>query len=92
LAIYQLLSKWHVDYATQSYQLFIDGKEIPEVKLNNGAGNYTGTEIPPFFDSLSFGWNNYQSAGAGFTAWIDDIAIAHERIGGRKLSSVFGPG
>ena len=92
MAIYQLLSKWHVDYATQSYQLFIDGKEIPEVKLNNGAGNYTGTEIPPFFESLSFYWNNYQSARAGFTARIDDIAIAHERIGGRKLSSVFGPG
>ncbi len=81
-----MLVEWHVDSATQSYELFIDGKEIPEVRLHNGAGNYNGTEIPPFFDSLAFGWNNYQSAGAGFTAWIDDIAIAHERIGDKIIS------
>jgi hypothetical protein len=79
-----MLVEWHIDSTTQSYELFIDGEEIPEVRLNNGPGNYTGTEIPPFFDSLAFGWNNYQSAGAGFTAWIDDIAIAHERIGDKS--------
>ncbi len=76
-----MLVEWHVDAATQSYQLFIDGKEIPEVKLNNGPGNFEKTEIPAVFDSLAFGWNNYQSAGAGFTAWIDDIAVGHNRIG-----------
>ena len=81
-----MLVEWHVDTANQSYELFIDGKEIQEVRLKNGAGRYEGTEIPAVFDSLAFGWNNYQSAGAGFTAWIDDIAIAHERIGDRKLS------
>ena len=80
------LVEWFVDYATQTYQLFIDGKEIPEVKLNNGAGNFAGTEIPPFFESLAFGWNNYQSAGPGFMAWIDDIAVGHERIGTKFLS------
>jgi hypothetical protein len=81
-----MLIEWHVDSATQSYELFVDGKEIPEVKLDNGAGNFHGTEIPTFFDSLAFGWNNYQSAGKGFTAWIDDIAIAHERIGDEDFS------
>ncbi|AIE87592.1 hypothetical protein [Fimbriimonas ginsengisoli] len=78
-----MLVEWYVDHATQTYQLFIDGKEIPEVKLNNGAGHFEGTEIPPFFDSLAFGWNNYQSASEGFTAWIDDIAVAHLRIGAK---------
>jgi len=76
-----MLIEWHVDAVTQSYQLLIDGKEIPEVRLNNGAGNFEKTEIPVVFDSLAFGWNNYQSAGKGFTAWIDDIAVGHDRIG-----------
>ncbi len=80
-----MLIEWYVDYETQSYQLFVDGKEIPEVKINNGNGNFKNTEIPPFFDCLAFGWNNYQSAGAGFTAWIDDIAIGHDRIGMKYL-------
>jgi hypothetical protein len=80
------LVEWYVDYGTQSYRLFIDGKEIPEVRINNGSGNFEGTEIPPFFDSMAFGWNNYQSAGKGFTAWIDDIALAHERIGDKYLT------
>lgn len=78
-----MLVEWYVDSATQSYRLFIDGKEIPDVKLENGAGHFEGTEIPAVFDSLAFGWNNYQSAGPGFTAWIDDIAVGHERIGSR---------
>ncbi len=79
------LVEWYVDGDTQTYRLFVDGKEIPEVKLDNGAGNLKGTEIPPFFDSLSFGWNNYQPAGAGFTAWIDDVAVGHERLGDKRL-------
>ncbi|CAN5438414.1 hypothetical protein BH11ARM1_BH11ARM1_15440 [soil metagenome] len=75
------LIEWHVDSATQSYQLFVYGKEIPEITIKNGAGNFEKTEIPPFYDSLAFGWNNYQSAGLGFTAWLDDIAVGPNRIG-----------
>ena len=36
-------------------------------------------------ESLSFGWNNYQQAGAGFVAWIDDIAFAKDRVGNLGL-------
>lgn len=79
-----MLIEWHVDYETQSYALYVDGQEIPEVKINNGAGNFKGVEIPSFFESLAFGWNNYQTAGEGFRAWIDDIAVGHERIGPTK--------
>ncbi len=75
------LVEWHVDHASQSYSLFINGEEIPEVALKKGAGQFEGAEIPAVFDSLSFGWNNYQPAGQGFTAWIDDIAIGKERLG-----------
>jgi hypothetical protein len=81
------LAEWYVDYATQTYRLFIDGQEVKDVALHNGAGNFNKTEIPQVFQSLSFGWNNYQQAGTGFVAWIDDIALSKERIGNLGLTS-----
>lgn len=80
------LAEWHVDFATQSYQLFINGTEIPGASMSKGAGNFAQAEIPELFESLSFGWNNYQKAEpGGFVAWIDDIALSKERIGDRGL-------
>lgn len=76
------LAEWFVDHATQSYRFFVNGEEVTEIAINKGAGNFEKCEIPAVFESLSFGWNNYQSAGAGFVVWIDDIALAKERIGG----------
>jgi hypothetical protein len=75
------LVEWHVDYATQTYQFFVNGEEIPDMALHKGAGNFEGAEIPAVFDNLSFGWTNYQPAGEGFVSWIDDIALSKERIG-----------
>ena len=50
------------------------------------SGNFEKCEIPELFDSLSFGWNNYQKAEpTGFVSWIDDIALCKERIGERGL-------
>lgn len=77
------LAEWYVDHATQSYRFFINGEEVKDIAFSKGAGNFTGAEIPEVFESLSFGWNNYQQAGKGFTAWIDDIALSKERIGNR---------
>jgi hypothetical protein len=75
------LAEWYVDAATQTYRLFINGTEITDVTKNNGAGNFTGTELPEVFQSLSFGWNNYQAADPGFVAWIDDLALSKNRLG-----------
>ena len=75
------LAEWYVDHATQTYRFFINGEEITAIALHKGAGQFTGAEIPAAFESLSFGWNNYQPAGEGFTAWIDDITLSKERIG-----------
>ncbi len=76
------LAEWSVDNATQSYQLFINGEEITETTLHKGAGQFEGAEIPAVFETLSFGWTNYQpAAGEGFTTWIDDIALSKQRIG-----------
>ena len=75
------LAEWYVDHATQTYQLFINGEEVTDCALRKGAGNFDKAEIPAAFDSMSFGWNNYQAAGEGFTMWIDDIALGKKRIG-----------
>lgn len=80
------LAEWYVDHATQTYRLFINGAEMKDVSFSKGAGNFEKSEIPAVFESLSFGWNNYQQAGPGFIAWIDDVAMAKDRIGDRGLS------
>ena len=79
------LAEWHVDFATQTYELFINGHPIKDASFTKGAGNFEKSEIPQALQSISFGWNNYQPAGEGFTAWIDDIALGKDRIGERGL-------
>lgn len=79
------LVEWHVDNATQTFEYFINGQEVPEMEVHNGAGKFEGAEIPAVFDSLSFGFTNYQPAsGTGFVTWIDDLALSKKRIGPTK--------
>jgi len=76
------LIEWHVDYASQTYQFFVNGEEVTDLALHKGAGQFEGAEIPPALQTLSIGWTNYQPAsGAGFTVWIDDLAIGKTRLG-----------
>ncbi len=80
------MAEWHVNFSTQSYTLFINGMEVPGASMSKGAGKFEKCEIPELFESLSFGWNNYQKAEPnGFVAWIDDIALSKERVGLRGL-------
>jgi len=74
-------AEWHVDGPTQSYHFYVDGKEVTQIALDNGAGNYSGTDIPSAFSQAHIGWNNYQSASPGFVAWMDEIAMDATRIG-----------
>jgi hypothetical protein len=74
-------AEWHIDNATQSYHFYFDGSEVTSIAINNGAGNYNGSDIPPVFSQVRIGWNNYQSAPPGFVAWIDEIALDTNRIG-----------
>jgi hypothetical protein len=71
--------EWHVDSADQSYQFYFEGSE--EIAFSHGAGNFNGSQLPTSFDEVRIGWNNYQSAPPGFTAWIDDVALDDERVG-----------
>jgi hypothetical protein len=68
-----------VNGADQSYRFYYEDSE--EIAFARGAGNYEGSQLPTSYDEVRIGWNNYQSAPPGFTAWIDDIAIDDERIG-----------
>ena len=72
-------AEWHVDAADQSYHFYFDGKDV--LNFTKGAGKYDGSELPMAFSEVRLGWNNYQSAPPGFTAWLDDFAIDDMRVG-----------
>jgi hypothetical protein len=73
-------TEWYIDHDQQAYRFFFDGQEVLDIAIMNGAGNYEETEMPAAYEQIRLGWNNYQSAPPGFTAWIDDFAIAEERL------------
>ena len=57
------LLEWHVDYATQTYQFFLNGQEVTDLTLHKGAGQFEGAEIPATFQTYSIGWTNYSRHG-----------------------------
>lgn len=76
------LAEWHLSHATQTYQFFLNGEELKELTVSKGAGKFDRAEIPASFQSLSFGFINYQPTLApGFTVWLDDLALATSRLG-----------
>jgi len=72
--------EWYVSSDNQAFRFFFDGDEVEQMAFENGAGNYDNSEIPSTFDQLRIGWANYQDASPGFVAWIDDVAIADQRV------------
>lgn len=74
-------AEWHLDSTAQSYELFYDSERIDDVSFSNGAGNFDNSEIPSVLSEIRVGWNNYQGADPGFTAWIDDVVFDDQRIG-----------
>lgn len=76
------LLEWYVDFTSQSYRFFVNGQELADLAQHKGEGNFSGLEIPAAFESMTFGWNNYQPVAApGFGVWIDDLAVGKDRIG-----------
>jgi hypothetical protein len=69
-------AEWHVDVSAQSYQFFIDGKEVTSIGFTGKAGakmsTYTALGLGPIF---------YVTPTGPFTAWIDDLAIDDTQIG-----------
>ena len=71
-------AEWHVNAADQSYQFYYDSKEV--ITFTRGAGVYKDAELPMTFSEVRLGWNNYQAAPPGFTAWLDDFALDDQRV------------
>jgi hypothetical protein len=70
-------AEWHVDANAQSVEVYYDSTKV-ELKTDN---SYPGNKLPMSFSEVRLGWNNYQSAPPGFTAWIDDFAVDDQRVG-----------
>lgn len=70
-------AEWHVDAGAQTVEFFYEGTKV---QLNPSDG-YPGAKLPMSFTEVRLGWNNYQSAPPGFTAWVDDFAVDDERVG-----------
>jgi hypothetical protein len=74
-------TEWYLDEATQTYRLYLNGSETPALQINNGAGNYNGSQIPKSFSSIWLGVAHYQNSVTGFTVSFDELAIDSKRIG-----------
>ena len=83
--------EWHFDTDRNEMQLWLDGNELTDMHVvdrpttpgSGCLGNATGGQwlAPPEFTGLRLGWENYQVSSNDRNLWIDDVAIATERVG-----------
>jgi hypothetical protein len=83
--------EWHFDAQDNEMQLWLDGTELTDIRVvdrptSAGAGclgNDVGGEwlAPPAFTTLHLGWESYQTSSNDRNLWVDDVAIATERVG-----------
>jgi polysaccharide lyase-like protein len=80
--------EWQFDIASNEMQFWIDGKPITHV-VNRAAaaGSCRGNDLggqwlaPPRFDSLYLGFERYGDSADDQDLWIDDVALARQRVG-----------
>jgi hypothetical protein len=72
--------EWH-DQPDDSYDFYINGVEVTEMKIVAGKASYGGMTLSPMpiFGSLALGWNDF--GGGAVTLWLDEVAIGPDRIG-----------
>jgi hypothetical protein len=73
--------------STQSYQFFVDGAEVTQIAINNGAGKYGGADIPNGFIEARVGWNKLPERVAGFRGLDRRSRHAHEPHRLRQLNA-----
>jgi hypothetical protein len=79
-----LCIEWQLAKADNQIQVWIDGQAKPELTVNTKMHGGTAVDfVFPTFNSIWFGWWLYQSGSTPpeFDLWIDDIALATERLG-----------
>ncbi len=74
--------EWLHDGANDVTKFFVDAVEHPS--LGTTKDKHGGNKVPyvmPEFQSVWFGWHQYQGDSMPFDVWIDEIAIDGNRIG-----------
>jgi hypothetical protein len=73
--------EWQVT-ADDSYDFYINGTEVPEMKITAGKSvmNKMAVGPLPIFGTLSLGWESF-GGGSPISGWIDEVAIGPNRIG-----------
>jgi hypothetical protein len=76
--------EWRLDPQDNQVQTWFDGVDNPD--LTASTDNHGGNEVPfklPKITTVKIGWQLYQpgTTPEAFDVWIDDIALANERIG-----------
>jgi hypothetical protein len=73
--------------ASNEMQFWIDGQPIAHVKERVAGNACAGHDLddrwlaPPRFDSLYIGFERYGDSRNDQNLWIDDVALAKQRIG-----------
>jgi hypothetical protein len=80
--------EWHLEAAPNELEFWIDGRRIAHVRYRAGAsaackGDDLGGRwvAPPTFDSFYIGLERYADSANDQDLWIDDVALAQERVG-----------
>jgi hypothetical protein len=78
-------AEWHFDGSANKMQFWLDGTELSDLALSGTGQGCTqqSASFPwtaPTFERIDVGWESYQADEAR-TLWIDDLAIATQRIG-----------
>lgn len=76
--------EWQLDASRDAVNVWIDG--LPKPELSVSTNDHGGNNVPfkfPTFDKIRIGWQLYQGGTTpnNFEVWIDDIALAGERVG-----------
>lgn len=73
--------EWQVT-ADDSYDFYLNGKEVPEMKITAGKAVMSKQTFAPMpvFGGLYLGWQSF-GGGTVISGWIDEVAVGPNRIG-----------
>jgi len=74
--------EWLHDGKTDETRFFVDAVEHPSLATTkNQHGGNNAPYVMPKFESVWFGWWQYQQDPTAFEVWVDELAVDDERVG-----------
>ena len=73
--------EWRLDATDNRVELWIDGIAQPDLTVTTTTTAATRSTSCSPADNVKIGWQLYQPNPGRFDLWLDDIALATERIG-----------